>query len=60
MMLPLLRVTKEYSQQHERCIAWNDPEIAIKWPIKEGVVLSERDSKCSPLRQAESNFEYPV
>jgi dTDP-4-dehydrorhamnose 3,5-epimerase len=51
-------VTKEYSPQHERCIKWDDPEIGIPWPIKEGVILSEKDKKCPPLKQAETNFEY--
>lgn len=41
--------TKEYSPQHERCIAWNDPEIGIPWPIKENVIISEKDSKCHRL-----------
>jgi dTDP-4-dehydrorhamnose 3,5-epimerase len=54
----LYLVTKEYSQQHERCIKWDDPEIGIPWPMKEGVVLSERDRGCPPLKQAETNFEY--
>jgi len=54
----LYLVTKEYSAQHERCIAWSDPEIGIPWPIKENVVLSEKDRKCPPLREAETNFSY--
>jgi len=52
-------VTKEYSPQHERCIAWDDPELGIEWPIRDPIV-SEKDRKCPPLRQAESNFGYPV
>ncbi|WP_440060013.1 dTDP-4-dehydrorhamnose 3,5-epimerase [Thermogladius sp. 4427co] len=56
----LYLVTKEYSQQLERCILWDDPEIGINWPIREGVILSERDKKCPRLREAEINFEYPV
>ncbi|WP_243679752.1 dTDP-4-dehydrorhamnose 3,5-epimerase [Vulcanisaeta souniana] len=52
--------TKEYSPQHERCIAWNDPEIGIQWPVREGVIISEKDGKCPPLRQAETNFDYPI
>ena len=54
----LYLVTKEYSPEHERCIAWDDPEIGIAWPLKDKVVLSEKDSKCPPLRLAETNFEY--
>lgn len=57
-VLFLYLVTKEYSPEHERCIAWNDPEIGIEWPIKEGIIISEKDSRCPPLKNAETNFEY--
>ena len=53
----LYLMTKEYAPQLERCVKWDDPDLAIPWPIKEAVV-SEKDSKCPPLRQAETNFEY--
>lgn len=52
-------MTKEYAPQLERCIRWNDPEIGIPWPIREAIV-SEKDSKCPPLNQAETNFTYPI
>jgi len=58
--LVLYLVTKEYSPQHERCIRWDDSEIGIPWPIREKVILSEKDKKCPPLKQAETNFEYPT
>jgi dTDP-4-dehydrorhamnose 3,5-epimerase (EC 5.1.3.13) len=54
----LYLVTKEYAQQLERCIKWDDPEIGIPWPIREGVIISEKDKKCPQLKQAETNFEY--
>ncbi|NPA69394.1 MAG: dTDP-4-dehydrorhamnose 3,5-epimerase [Crenarchaeota archaeon] len=54
----LYLVTKEYSPEHERGIIWNDPDIGIDWPIKDNVILSEKDKKWPPLRQAETNFEY--
>jgi len=56
----LYLVTKEYSPQHERGIRWDDPNIGISWPIKEGVIISEKDKKQPPLREAEINFEYPI
>lgn len=58
--LVLYLVTKEYSREHERCIRYDDPEIGIEWPIKEGLVVSEKDKKCPPLRGAETNFTYPL
>ncbi len=57
--LVLYLVTKEYSPRHERCIRWDDPDLGIEWPLREGVVLSEKDKRCPPLREAETNFEYP-
>lgn len=57
--LVLYLVTKEYSREHERCIRWDDPEIGIPWPIRENIILSEKDEKCPPLRKAETNFQYP-
>jgi len=54
----LYLVTKEYSPHHERCINWSDPELGIDWPIRADVIVSEKDKKCPPLKQAETNFEY--
>lgn len=51
-------VTKEYSPRHERCIAWDDPELGVEWPLKREAILSEKDKKCPPLREAETNFQY--
>jgi len=42
----LNRCTREFSQNHERGIRWNDPFFNIKWPIEEPV-LSEKDQKWS-------------
>ncbi|MET1160011.1 MAG: dTDP-4-dehydrorhamnose 3,5-epimerase [Thermoprotei archaeon] len=56
----LYLVTKEYNPQLERCVKWDDPEIGISWPIKEGVILSEKDKKCPLLKEAETNFGYPI
>ena len=56
--LVLYLVTKEYSKEHERCIKWNDPAIGIEWRMSEAVILSEKDAKCPPLAEAETNFDY--
>lgn len=49
----LYKTTDYYAPEHERCIAWNDPEIGIAWP--EGIVpkLSEKDGRGVHLRGAE-------
>jgi len=48
------KVTDYYSPAGERTIVWNDPELAIPWPVPEGdVVVSEKDGKGARLRDAE-------
>ncbi len=47
----LYKVTEEYSPQHDAGIIWNDPELAIDWPIEEPV-LSEKDAALPTLREA--------
>jgi dTDP-4-dehydrorhamnose 3,5-epimerase len=40
----LYKTTDYYAPQHERCIAWNDPDIGIAWPdIGMAPVLSAKD-----------------
>jgi dTDP-4-dehydrorhamnose 3,5-epimerase len=48
------KVTDYYSPAGERTIVWNDPELAITWPIeKHSAILSDKDSKGAMLRDAE-------
>jgi dTDP-4-dehydrorhamnose 3,5-epimerase len=49
------KVTAEYSRPHERAVAWNDPALAIAWPIKQPSLLP-RDAAAPPLSQAENPF----
>ena len=46
------KCTDFYSQSHERCIRWNDPELAIDWPIKDHI-LSEKDGNAPLLKTSE-------
>jgi dTDP-4-dehydrorhamnose 3,5-epimerase len=40
----LYQATAEYSPAHEEGVAWDDPALAIAWPIdRASAVLSERD-----------------
>lgn len=51
------KVTEEYAPEADRGIIWNDPELAIDWPIK-GAILSPKDEELPSLAEAENNFVY--
>jgi dTDP-4-dehydrorhamnose 3,5-epimerase len=40
----LYKTTAYYAPQAERCIAWNDPTVNIKWPILVSPILSAKDA----------------
>jgi len=41
----LYKTTDYYTPEHERCIAWNDPTLAIEWPTLNGPPqLSAKDA----------------
>lgn len=50
------KTTDYYAPQFERCIAWNDPELAIDWPLKGEVSLSAKDAAGALFSQAD-HFE---
>jgi dTDP-4-dehydrorhamnose 3,5-epimerase len=49
----LYKTTDYYAPQHERCIAWNDAQLAIAWPYAGEPVLSAKDQAGKPLAEAE-------
>jgi dTDP-4-dehydrorhamnose 3,5-epimerase len=49
----LYNTTDYYAPQFERCILWNDPTLAIQWPINGPPLLSAKDQKGVSLAQAE-------
>lgn len=54
----LYKCTGMYNAPSERAIAWDDPDIAIGWPLNlvEKAILSDRDQKHPKLKDAETNF----
>lgn len=48
----IYKVDNIYRPEFEAGIIWNDPELAIDWPIKKPV-LSEKDSKWPRLKEIE-------
>jgi dTDP-4-dehydrorhamnose 3,5-epimerase len=49
----LYKATDYYAPEHERCIIWNDPVLAIDWPWDGSPVLSRKDSEGLLLKDAE-------
>jgi len=48
------KCTDRYDPQSEISIAWNDPELAIEWPLVDGraPTLSDKDQRGLPFRDA--------
>ena len=49
----LYKTTDYYAPAHERCIAWNDSSIGIKWPDGITPLLSAKDQQGIALAKAE-------
>lgn len=49
----LYKTTDFYAPEYERCIAWNDPDLAIAWPIEGSPLLSAKDAKGTAFRDAQ-------
>ena len=47
------KTTDYYAPEHERCIAWNDRDLAISWPVRGEPVLSTKDRAGLALARAE-------
>jgi dTDP-4-dehydrorhamnose 3,5-epimerase len=39
----LYLTTDYYAPEHERCIVWNDPDLAIRWPLAQEPAVSTKD-----------------
>jgi len=49
------KCTDFYAPEHERCIRWDDADIAIEWPLADRTLplLSAKDAKGKSLKEAE-------
>jgi len=50
----LYKTTDYYAPEHERCVAWNDPDIGIEWPLTGTPLVSEKDRRGVVLKVAET------
>jgi len=49
----LYKTSDYYAPAYERCIVWNDPQLAIEWPSNEAPILSPKDAAGVSLANAE-------
>ena len=48
------KATDYYAPGHERALLWNDPALAIAWPLAGVPVMTEKDRHGTPLSGAET------
>ncbi len=49
----IYKTTDYWAQPHERTILWNDPDLAIAWPLQSPPILSAKDAQGTPFKEAE-------
>lgn len=50
----LYKTTDYYAPEHERCVVWNDPTLAIEWPLSGAApLMSGKDSAGLAFLQAD-------
>jgi dTDP-4-dehydrorhamnose 3,5-epimerase len=49
----LYKTTDFYAPQYDRCIIWNDPDLAIDWHLVSPPILSAKDAAGKPFATAE-------
>jgi len=48
------KTTDYYAPEHERAVRWNDPELAIPWPLAGEPIVAEKDQRAAMLAKAET------
>ena len=49
----LYQTTDFWSPEYERCIVWNDPDLAIAWPLSGIPIISAKDQQGNSFREAD-------
>lgn len=56
----LYKVTGDYDRACERAVRWDDPTLALPWPVAAGAVhLSDKDAQAPLFNPQDSWFTYP-
>jgi len=50
----LYKTTDYWYPEHERSVLWNDPDLAIAWPLDAPPTLAAKDAQGTPWRQAQA------
>ncbi len=50
----LYKSTEYYAPEHERTVAWNDPDLKIDWKVDGEPIVSAKDQRGIALRDAET------
>jgi dTDP-4-dehydrorhamnose 3,5-epimerase len=45
----LYKTTDYYAPEHERTLLWNDPQLAIPWPLEGEAIVSDKDRRGASL-----------
>lgn len=54
------KVSAPYSAEHDRAIRFDDPDIAIDWPIEASqLILSDKDRAAPRLAEVQTGFAFP-
>jgi dTDP-4-dehydrorhamnose 3,5-epimerase len=48
------KTTDFYAPEHERTLLWNDPALAVHWPLAGEPVMTDKDRRGIPLAGAET------
>lgn len=54
------KVTASYNRDAERGVVWDDPQLALPWPVQPGkAMLSEKDASLPPLASYGQGLIFP-
>jgi dTDP-4-dehydrorhamnose 3,5-epimerase len=57
----IYKVTNYHSPEHDRGVLWNDPQLAIEWPVSDQTCILSPKDRCLPrLSEIVSPFAYAV